>query len=188
MGEWIIIPAGILAALALLWPRRATGMVAAGASGGGGSVNVAWTPPDAAAPYLSAIRAAEMRHAMPKNLLARLLYQESRFRSDIISGAVVSSAGAVGIAQIIPRWHPGVNPLDPFASIDYAASYLASLRHRFGAWELALAAYNWGPTALAQALRADDVVQVLEVSAPAETRAYVSEITRDVLVPGRVYV
>jgi soluble lytic murein transglycosylase-like protein len=133
-----------------------------------------WTPPAAAAPYLPIIRNTELKHAMPENLLARLLYQESRYRPDIISGKTVSSAGALGIAQIVPKWHPTVNPLDPTASIMYAGQYLASLKAKFGTWALALMAYNWGQGNLSKWLKN----QTLPV--PAETQHYVAGITGDV--------
>ena len=35
-----------------------------------------------------------------------------------------ASAGAVGIAQLMPQYHPGVDPNDPEASIMYAGQYL----------------------------------------------------------------
>lgn len=130
-----------------------------------------FSPPDSAAPYLATIREAEQKHGLPESLLARLLYQESRFRPDIIEGRTVSSAGAVGIAQIVPKWHPGIDPLDPFASIDYAAGYLRRLYDQFGEWSLALAAYNWGPGNLAR--------QGVE-NAPRETRDYMTQILSDV--------
>lgn len=130
-----------------------------------------WQPPARAAPYLSAIAAAEAREGIPQNMLARLIYQESRYREDIIRGEVVSSAGAQGIAQIVPRWHPDVNPLDPFASIDYAAKYLAQLYRQFGSWQLALAGYNWGP---------GNVRSKGFEAAPKETRDYVAQITGDI--------
>lgn len=136
-----------------------------------------WTPPPAAAPYLATIQAAEGQYAIPQNLLARLLYQESRFREDVIRGDVVSSAGAVGIAQIVPRWHPTVDPRDPYASIWYAARYLAGLRAQFGAWELALAAYNWGPGNLSTALEGP---RPWVAMAPRETLEYVAAIASDV--------
>lgn len=135
-----------------------------------------WKPPTTAGPYLAAIRAAELAHGLPYMLLARLLYQESRFRPDIISGQVRSSAGAVGIAQIVPAHHPDVNPLDAPASIAYAAKYLASLHRRFGSWEKALASYNWGPTRVARVAGSPSWLN----KAPTETRRYVEEITRDV--------
>ena len=133
-----------------------------------------WKLPDSAKPYKDAISNAENKYGLPPLLLARLLYQESRYRPDIISGQVKSSAGAVGIAQIVPRWHPDVNPLDPFASINYAAKYLKSLYNQFGSWAKALAAYNFGPSNVARYLKG-------EISSlPLETQNYVKEITSDV--------
>lgn len=132
-----------------------------------------WAPPAAAAPYLGEIYKAEDANGIPRNLLARLIYQESRYRPDIITGATISSAGAQGIAQIVPRWHPDVNPLDPWASIEYAGRYLASLYRRYGDWSLALAAYNWGMGNLDR--------KGIE-AAPLETRNYYSQILADVSV------
>jgi soluble lytic murein transglycosylase-like protein len=88
---------------------------------------------------------AELANKIPRGLLPRVAWQESRFKAGVISGQEVSNAGAVGIMQIVPKWHPHVNPFDPVASINYAASYLSELHKLFGTWELALAAYNWGP-------------------------------------------
>ncbi len=51
-----------------------------------------------------------MIYNLPKNLLARVAYQESHFRPSIINGTQKSSKGAVGIMQIIPKWHPNVDP------------------------------------------------------------------------------
>lgn len=122
--------------------------------------------------YVALLHSAEVRYGTPVNMLVRLAYQESRFRQDIISGATVSSAGAVGIMQIVPRWHPDVNPLDPAAAIDYAGRYLASLYRQFGTWELALQAYNWGPGNLKKYLTAGG-------SLPVETSRYSSQILAD---------
>jgi hypothetical protein len=55
---------------------------------------ISWDPPPSAAPYIDRLHAAEIKHGLPKNLLVRVAYQESRFRSDIIYGEVKSSAGA----------------------------------------------------------------------------------------------
>lgn len=130
-----------------------------------------WTPPLKAAPYLQQMDTAELAYGLPRGLLARQAYQESRFRSDIIEGRTKSSAGAVGLMQIVPRWHPGVDPLDPIGSIWYAAKYLRGLFDRFGSWELALAAYNWGPT---------NVAKHTPEQWPKETRDYVQQIGADV--------
>ncbi len=133
-------------------------------------------------PYRDAIAAAETRYGLPSLLLARQLWQESRYRPDIIACKVGSSAGAQGIAQIIMRWNPGVNPCDPFAAIDYAASKMAGLYNRYGTWEHALQAYNWGEGNLSNFLAGKTATM------PAETRHYSAEILADVSVAtGRVY-
>jgi soluble lytic murein transglycosylase-like protein len=149
-----------------------------------------WTPPASAARWLPHIAAAEGQHAIPDMLLARLIYQESRFRADVIDGTVRGGGkkqgdpgwdtAARGIAQIVPKWHPGVDPLDPVASIYYAANYLAQLKRQFGGWEKALASYNWGPGNVTVA-SSQNGEQWLAV-APLETRRYVLEITADVPV------
>lgn len=140
-----------------------------------------WVPPEEAVPYLADIAAAERLYGLPKNLLARLLYQESHYRPDIITGETKSRVGALGIAQIVPRWHPDAQPLNPQHSIYYAAKYLSGLKKTFGNWETALAAYNWGQGNVrdAQAEHGSRIYQWLP-SAPKETRDYVSEIWGDV--------
>lgn len=131
-----------------------------------------WTPPRTAAPYLDTIRQAEQENGLPQNLLARVLYQESRFREDIITGKTRSPAGALGIAQFMPATAKGrgVDPLDPNSAINGAAAYLRELFDRFGDWTQAIAAYNWGQ---------GNVARKGLARAPAETRAYVAQITRD---------
>jgi len=131
-----------------------------------------WTPPETADQYLEEIAKAERTHGLPRDLLARLIYQESRFRQDIITGQVKSSAGAVGIAQIVPRWHPNVDPLNPVESIHYAARYLKQLRDQFGSYRLALAAYNWGPGNVKKYGTQFD-------KWPTETKNYVTQIMGD---------
>lgn len=138
-----------------------------------------WVAPTSAAPYLGAIDEASVKNGIPKNLLARLLYQESRFRDDIITGQTVSHAGAVGIAQIVPRWHPDVDPLNPVESIYYAAEYLANLEKRFGDWETALAAYNWGMGNVSKAQT--NYGSGWLAHAPTETQNYVNQISADAL-------
>ena len=138
----------------------------------------AWAIPTRGNQYAADIAAAELNNGIPNKLLGRLLYQESRFRPDIISGETVSSAGALGIAQIVPRWHPQAEPLNPQASIYYAAEYLRKLFDKFGTWRRALAAYNWGPGNLTKAIEknGDNWIAVV----PKETQNYVTQITADV--------
>lgn len=125
------------------------------------------------AQYLQWLQAVEQRAGIPPFMLVRLAYQESRFRPDIISGQTLSPAGAAGLMQIVPRWHPTVDALDAHASIDYAADYLARLYRQFGTWELALQAYNWGPGNLSRFLRGE------LTALPAETANYSRQILAD---------
>ena len=97
-------------------------------------------PYDKAKPYMSYVSEAEKKYELPNNLLANVIHTESRYDPE-----AKSSAGAVGIAQIMPKYHPNVDPTDPKASIDYSASYLRKLKDRFGSWDEAIAAYNTGP-------------------------------------------
>jgi soluble lytic murein transglycosylase-like protein len=134
--------------------------------------------------YIPMFKAAESKYGIPTMMLARLAWQESRYRLDIITGKTVSRAGAVGIMQIVPAAHTqkGADPdrmraiaLDPPRAIDYAGQYLAQLKKQFGTWELALKAYNWGPGNVKKMLNPDSQVQE-----PSETRNYSAQIMADV--------
>jgi soluble lytic murein transglycosylase-like protein len=119
------------------------------------------------------------QHGLPPGLLEAVGYRESRYRPEIIDGRVRSSAGAVGVMQIIPRWHPELGEagaLDPQRAIPYAARYLRQLHGQFGSWRLALAAYNWGQGNLQSKDLADGIIGD---DWPSETRAYVDEIARN---------
>jgi len=129
-----------------------------------------WRPPEK---YAQAIAAAESANGLPRDMLARLLWQECRYREEIITGRVRSPAGALGIAQFMPATarELGINALDPFAAIPAAARYLARLFGMFGTWSEALAAYNWGMGNVQR--RGLD-------AAPTETRNYYRQILADV--------
>lgn len=60
----------------------------------------------------------------------------------------VSSAGAMGLGQLMPGTAQGLgvtDPFDPQQNLQGAAQYMASMLKRFGTPELALSAYNSGP-------------------------------------------
>ena len=81
-------------------------------------------------------------HELPVGFFVRLINQESGFNPQ-----VVSSAGAQGVAQFMPKvaeeW--GLkNPFDPHAALVASARFLRSLYQQFGNWGLAAAAYNGG--------------------------------------------
>lgn len=132
-----------------------------------------WKPPAAAAPYLEAIAQAEARNGLPKNLLARQLHQESAYKPAVIQGKQKSATGAIGIAQFMPATAKefGIDPTNPWQSIDAAGKYMRQLYNRFGTWQLALAAYNWGM---------GNVARNGIAKAPTETQNYFTKILADI--------
>lgn len=148
----------------------------------------AWSVPSRAQPFLSLLRSAEATFGIPTNLLVRQAQQESNFNP-----LARSYAGAVGLMQIIPRWHPTLSPgdaaedemaaLDPTKAVPYAARYLALLRQRFGSWSKALAAYNWGQGNLTTYLKRIGPNADWTKGLPKETRDYVNKIAGDIGLP-----
>lgn len=84
-------------------------------------------------------RAAAEREGFPADVFVRQINQESGWQVD-----AGSPAGALGIAQIVPQYHPDVDPLDPFASLDYAARWMGQLFRSYGNIVLPLVHYNGG--------------------------------------------
>jgi len=131
-------------------------------------------------PYIEFV---EQQLGIPPDLLARMAYQESRFREDIITGTTASSAGALGILQLMPAFFKSVQVPVPFtdadtqAQIQEAGNYIVSLYKQFGDWGTALAAYNFGPGNEQKALAG-------QLQLPAETVNYVTQILADVDVGG----
>ena len=90
-----------------------------------------------------ALTEAARSNDLPAPFFIRLLFQESGFRP-----GVISSAGALGIAQFMPETAAdrGLdNPFDPLQAIPELARLLRDLSRRFGNLGLAAAAYNAGP-------------------------------------------
>jgi soluble lytic murein transglycosylase-like protein len=99
--------------------------------------------------YQQAITDAASESGVPVSILAWLLWKESRYNPAIIDGTKRSRVGALGIAQFMPATAAQVlgseaAALDPDQAIPGAARYLAGLYNQTGAWDAALAAYNWG--------------------------------------------
>jgi hypothetical protein len=91
------------------------------------------------------IQKAAQANGIDPAILTGILEVESSWRDDIIYGRSRSSAGARGIAQIMPEYHPGVNYDDPVASINYAAKHLKGLIAATGGdVNRAIQAYNSG--------------------------------------------
>lgn len=125
------------------------------------------TLPKRAQAYLSTFQKADVDNGLPPGMTGKIAMIESSFNPT----AYNSKVGATGLMQIVPSQHPDVNPTDPHASITYAGKYLKSLYRRFGDWNKAIAAYNWGQGNLAKVIakNGNNWFNAL----PAETREYV---------------
>jgi soluble lytic murein transglycosylase-like protein len=91
----------------------------------------------------STITAAAAKYGVDPSLALAVAQQESGFNP-----SAVSSAGAVGVMQLMPATAAqfGADPYDPAQNIDAGVHYLSNLLHQFGGdVSLALAAYNSGP-------------------------------------------
>jgi hypothetical protein len=105
---------------------------------------------------------------LPVAFFANLIWQESRLRDD-----AVSSKGALGIAQFMPRVavEAGlINPFDPLQALPASAHLLRELRDQFGNLGYVAAAYNAGAKRVSEWLERRRTL-------PRETRGYVMNIT-----------
>ena len=121
-------------------------------------------PAGGATPYAALFAKAGAQHGVSPALLTAVARAESGF-----DPTARSSAGAQGLMQLMPATAKslGVDPLQPAQAVDGAARLLKSHLARFGATELALAAYNAGPGAVAKHGG---------VPPYAETKAYVAKV------------
>jgi len=91
-------------------------------------------------------------------LFRRLVTQESGWRPD-----ARSPAGAIGLTQVVPRWHPRADLSTPESQLEYGARHFGSLLRKYGNPRDALSVYNSGrPWSRGQSIP--------------ETRNYVSRI------------
>lgn len=92
--------------------------------------------------YIEMARQIAIEEGVDPDLFLRLIQQESSFNQD-----AVSSAGALGLAQLMPDTAAdlGVDPMDPEQNLRGGARYLKMMFDEFGDPRLALAGYNAGP-------------------------------------------
>lgn len=99
------------------------------------------------AEYREEVRAAAQAHGVDEALVRAIMHAESWFNP-----AAVSHAGAQGLMQLMPATQARFGVADPFDPVDNIAAgvaYLAELMDTFDHdWELAVAAYNAGETAV----------------------------------------
>jgi soluble lytic murein transglycosylase-like protein len=114
------------------------------------------------------------RHHVDPALVRAVIATESGWRQDAIS-----SKGAQGLMQLVPgtAGDMGVkNAFDPEQNVNGGVKYLRMLLERYhGDLDLALAAYNAGPSAVDRARGVPNFP---------ETRAYVQKVTDTYFQPG----
>jgi len=125
-----------------------------------------WATPKNGLAFESYFKTAEKQYSLPSGLLSRMAYQESRYNPN-----ATGTSGEVGIMQIIPRWHPGVNAANPVDSIFYAGALMQKYYNEFKSWPAAIAAYNWGETNVRN--------KGLE-QAPESTKRYIRDVLGDI--------
>jgi soluble lytic murein transglycosylase len=127
--------------------------------------------------YDSIVRTHAHNYRLDPALIAAVIYQESKFRSD-----VTSSSGAIGLMQLLPDTAKGIaihtggsrfrvsDLYTPELNIRYGAWYLRHLLDKYGDERTALAAYNAGQENVDEWRRRGRGI------AFAETRQYVERV------------
>lgn len=138
-------------------------------------------PPAAASRHIARLKQIFAEERVPPEL-AWIAEVESSFNP-----AARSPAGAAGMFQLMPATARELDlsvgllrdeRFDPQRSGRAAARYLRQLYQRFGDWRLAIAAYNCGPTRVANLLQRHKgrVYDDINAYLPVETQMYVPKV------------
>jgi hypothetical protein len=132
---------------------------------------------DPLAQYESMIRAEAERQGIDPEVAMRLFRQESGGQKD-----VVSAKGATGLGQLMPAAakEMGLKPeerTDPAKNIPASIGYFKKQLDRFGTYDKAAAAYNWGPgnveKHIAESIKKN---RDFRVGLPKETAGYLTAV------------
>jgi len=127
--------------------------------------------------YETIVRTHARNYDLQPALLAAVIYQESKFRTD-----ARSSSGAIGLMQLLPDTARGIalrtggtrfqvdDLYDPDINVRYGCWYLRHLLRKYGDEKTALAAYNAGQRNVDTWLRNGDGIRF------GETRHYVKRV------------
>ncbi len=164
-GQWVVAPkTGDVVKLQDVDLSKATSIRRVLPDSAGAASAAGPAPAAGGTPYAALFAKAGAAHGVSPALLTAVARAESGF-----DAGARSRAGAQGLMQLMPATarELGVDPLQPAQAVDGAARLLKSHLQRFGATELALAAYNAGPGAVAKHGG---------VPPYAETKAYVAKV------------
>jgi len=133
-------------------------------------------PSDPLARWVPHIREASARFDVPEPWIRAVMIRESGGRATVNGRVITSSAGAIGLMQVMPgtyelmraQWGLGPDPADPRDNIMAGTAYLREMYDLFGAPGF-LAAYNCGPKCYAQHLAGKQKL-------PRETRMYIAAL------------
>lgn len=106
-----------------------------------------------------------------------LALAQAQKESSLNPNAYNAKSGATGLFQLEPGTAADLgvtNPTDPAQNASGGMAYLAQLLARFGDWATALAAFDWGPKNVQDAIAAHGANWL--AYAPGETRNYVSTL------------
>jgi hypothetical protein len=116
----------------------------------------------------AAMAAAATTNDLPVIFFLRVIWHESRF-----DPFAISRAGALGVAQFMPKVANAIglsDPFDPAKALPASARFLSALHQKFGNLGLAAAAYNAGARRIRDWLARRGKL-------PPETRDYVTKVT-----------
>ncbi|MGH9483751.1 MAG: lytic transglycosylase domain-containing protein [Terriglobales bacterium] len=175
------ILAGLLAVIAYLVYNYMQGGVVNSAVGSvigfvSGSFPADWLT--RGADYVPYINQIEQQYGLPQNYLAAVAYQESNFQP----GAVNAGSNATGMFQLLPQYYPNAGASWQ-ADAATSAQALAGYYRQFGDWQVALAAYNWGPGNVSKWINAGEPAGQL----PTETSNYIGRIASALTLQGGLY-
>lgn len=135
--------------------------------------------------YYEEVMKYSSEYAVPPHLVFAVIKTESNF-----DPRALSSAGAMGLMQILPSTYSWMASVlgevavtemlyDPELNIKYGTYYLSYLHARFGSWEKAIIAYNWGEGNFSSFMESDPYVEGDYGSIPVkETRNYIKKVTK----------
>ncbi|MGM0568141.1 MAG: transglycosylase SLT domain-containing protein [Elusimicrobiota bacterium] len=140
---------------------------------------------DRAAIYIDMVKEILKEEELPRDLAYVVIVESGYYPF------ARSRAGAVGLWQFMEKtakmkglkinyWID--ERRDPYKSTRVAASYLRDLYEQFGSWEMALAAYNYGPTAVQRTINRWSTKDYWEIFLPRETEDFVPKIMASILI------